>query len=285
LEQQLAPKQDKTVIQNLNLRLLYLLQHPIQNQYEIQIIKAQLDQQLQKKLTPKQNMERYTHIQFLLTQLTQQATAPPSAKPPAVKVPAAAAVAPPHPAIPPAVRVAAAAAAAPHPAIPLVIKKEIKREVDVNIKKFFTFGKSNNPEYKTYIEVDNTDGQGFYRALGYILLREEITDYAYKTIVPRIDNTFGYVLSEEFDTKVVSAIKTAALKLNPSAAVQSDIRENNITNDVMKAVIIALKTNILVVNTNTVIKGDDHRQVVDAIIQYDDSAAAGAHYKWFIWNK
>ena len=71
LEQQLAPKQDKGLLIDLQLRLLHLMQQPIQNQYEIKIIQAQLEQQLKKKLTPKENMERYRQMQLLLEEIDQ----------------------------------------------------------------------------------------------------------------------------------------------------------------------------------------------------------------------
>jgi uncharacterized protein YdaT len=69
LEQQLAPKQDKGLLMDLQLRLLHLMQQPIQNQYEIKMIQAQLEQQLKKKLTPKENMERYRQMQLLLEEI------------------------------------------------------------------------------------------------------------------------------------------------------------------------------------------------------------------------
>ena len=234
LEQQLAPKQDKDLLIDLQLRLLHLMQQPIQNQYEIKLIQVQLDQQLKKKLSPKENTERYRQIQLLLEEIDEaqkQAGAP---KPPVVAssseqtrilqdiqkqldalkkavAPAAAIAAAPAPAPIPAPSPAPIPAAAPanpvkdEPDIvppPAPGAAPIKKEKEAKQKDYISAIKQTDPgsnlkAYKHYREVYNDDGNGFFRAVGFEILHG-LDKYDYKKLAAYIDSVKEQFKDETF---------------------------------------------------------------------------------------
>ena len=329
LEQELAPKQNKDMLIDLKLRLFHLMRQPIQNQYEIQLIRDQLDQQVKKKLTPKETMERNREIQLVLEELDdaqRQAVVTPAA--PRVAAISSSSTAEqqtkvlqdiqkqlsallkkdstetaPKVSAPPKEAAAAAPGGAPEP---VKIKAEKVKRADktyISLKTKWKVDPKLSTQFPYYQVVENTDGNGFFRAVGFVIL-QGLDNYNYKELLDYIENTFkggkqdecvlnfesdikdksdgnpvGYITtSKDFDTKVVCAIKhitLAYITQNPAYKNLTDtFKSDNPVADlnVMKLVCKVFKVNIglmtVLENNNLIvfpIKGDDKR-ALDAYI-------------------